>query len=45
VEHGPLLSRGSTIPLSNVVVSNRPSVMLGRYGNYSKIENRVAIWR
>lgn len=39
------LERGSTLPLTDVVVSDRPSVMLGRYGNYSKIENRVAVWR
>lgn len=39
------LERGRVIPLEDVVVSDLPSVMLGRYGNYSIIENRVAVWR
>lgn len=39
------LERGEDIPLETVVVSDRPSQMLGRYGNYSRIDNRVAVWR
>ncbi|MFB6213616.1 MAG: FG-GAP-like repeat-containing protein [Candidatus Nanohaloarchaea archaeon] len=44
-ESKSLLDRGSPIPYQTVVVSDRPSVLLGRYGNYSRIENRVALWR
>ncbi|MFB6166997.1 MAG: hypothetical protein ABEJ62_01915, partial [Candidatus Nanohaloarchaea archaeon] len=39
------MERGSQVPYQTVVVSDRPSVLLGRYGNYSRIENRVALWR
>jgi len=39
------MERGFIIPLEDVVVSDLPSVKLGRYGNYSIIENRVAVWR
>ncbi len=38
------LKNGTAIPLENVVVSDSPAEMLGRYGNYSRIESRVSIW-
>ncbi len=45
VEHGPMVKRGQTLPFRDVVVSDSPSVMLGRYGNFSIIDSRVAVWR
>lgn len=39
------LENGSEIPLQDVSVSDRPSVKLGRNGNYSRIDSEVAIWR
>lgn len=39
------LNRGAGIPFQNVVVSDRPGVILGRYGNYSRIESKVSLWR
>ncbi len=39
------LRRGSRIPFEDVVVANRPTAVVGREGNYSIAEHRVAIWR
>ncbi len=41
---GPM-ERGMAIPLQEVVVRDRPTAVMGRYGNFSSVENRVALWR
>jgi hypothetical protein len=39
------ISRGQSIPFADVLVSNRPALMVNRFGNFTEITSRVAVWR